>query len=49
MNGYKLIIIWNTGEREEHPYITEEEAINAGKGYKTAFGDQVWTCVVPSR
>lgn len=49
MNGYKLIIVWDTGEREEHHFITEEDAIYAGRDYKIIFGNQVWTCVVPSR
>lgn len=38
---YKLIVIWSTGEKEEHIYPTRESAEIAGKGYKTAFGDQV--------
>lgn len=42
---YTLVVVWYTGEKEEHGYNTREQAEKAEKGYKTAFGSQVWTCI----
>lgn len=43
---YKLIILWETGEREEYTYETKETAIEAQKGYRMAFGNQIsWTAI----
>lgn len=42
--GYELVVIWRTGEKEVHAYATEEEAEEAGDGYKAVFGNQIsWT------
>jgi hypothetical protein len=38
---YKLIVIWETGEKEVHTYDTEEKAESIGDGYKMAFGNQI--------
>jgi len=44
---YKLIILWEGGEREEALYATEKEA---EKGYYTAFGKQIfWSCIIPTK
>lgn len=40
-NGFELVVIWETGEKEVHAYATEEEARTAGNGYKMAFGNQI--------
>lgn len=47
---YKLIILWEGGEREEALYATEKEAEEAEKGYYTAFGKQIfWSCIIPTK
>jgi hypothetical protein len=47
---YKLIIIWEGGEREEATYQEEQKANEAEEGYHKAFGTQIlWTCVIPTR
>ena len=38
---YELVVIWETGEKEVHAYVTEKEAREAGNGYKMAFGNQI--------
>lgn len=38
---YILIVVWESGEKEEHAYNTKEQAEKAGAGYKTAFGKQI--------
>lgn len=46
-NMYKLVIIWETGEKEEHLYNTKEEAENIERGMHKAFGKQIsWTGIV---
>lgn len=45
MKKFTLVVVWYTGEKEEHEYNTHEQAERAEKGYKTAFGSQVWTCI----
>lgn len=41
---YVLIIIWDTGEKEEHSYPTREKAEEIEKGMHRAFGKQIqWT------
>ena len=41
---YELIVIWETGEKEIHPYASREETEQAADGYKMAFGNQIsWT------
>ena len=43
---YKLIILWETGEREEYIYDSKTTAIEAQKGYRLAFGNQIaWTAI----
>lgn len=43
---YTLVVVWNnTGERETHEYPTYKQALKAEKGFKRAFGFQVWTCI----
>ena len=43
---WRLLIIWDTGEKEEAFYDTEEKAREIEAGYKMAFGAQVvFTCV----
>ena len=42
---YKLFVVWETGEKEVHTYATRQEAEEAAKGYKIAFGSQVWVSV----
>ena len=44
---FKLIIIWYTGEREEHLFNTRTKAERAERGYYIAFGNQIdFTCVI---
>lgn len=38
---YKLIIIWETEEKEVHTYENREKAEEIMKGYKKVFGDQI--------
>lgn len=41
---YKLIVIWDSGEKEEATYETIEKAKEIEKGFRMAFGKQVqWT------
>ena len=43
---YRLLIVWDTGEKEENFYSTEEEAREIEAGFKMAFGNQiVFTCI----
>ena len=42
---YKLFVVWETGEKEVHTYATRQEAEEIAKGYKIAFGSQVWVSV----
>lgn len=43
---YKLIVIWETGEKQVYAYKTEAEAEKAAQGFRMAFGKQVeWTGV----
>ena len=43
---YRLLVIWYTGEKEEHTYTSYEKAKEAEKGYYTAFGNQIqFTCI----
>lgn len=39
--NYKLIVIWYTGEKNEHLYKTYEEAQQVANNYKMAFGNQI--------
>ena len=38
---YELVVIWETGEKEVHGYKSQEEAEEASRGYKMAFGNQI--------
>ena len=38
---YELVIVWSTGEQNIYEYHSEEEAEEAGAGFRMAFGDQV--------
>lgn len=38
---YEAVIIWTTGEKETHKYKTYDEAMDAIRGYRTAFGNQI--------
>lgn len=38
---YELIIVWATGEEDIYEYATEQEALNAGYGMRTALGAQI--------
>lgn len=38
---YILIILWESGEKEEYSYTTEAEAKEREAGYKMAFGKQI--------
>lgn len=38
---YELIVVWDTGETDFYEYLTQDEAEEAGKGMKTAFGNQI--------
>ena len=38
---YDLIVCWNDGFKDTFSFTSEEAAINAEKGFKKAFGDQV--------
>ena len=41
---YELIVIWETGEKEVHKYSNREDAEEAEKGFRMAFGNQIsWT------
>ena len=43
---YRLLIVWDTGEKEENFYSTEDEAKKIEAGYKMAFGTQIaFTCI----
>lgn len=43
---YRLLIIWNDGQKEENYYGTEEEAKEIQSGYYMAFGSQVqFSCI----
>lgn len=44
---YELVMIWETGEKEVHEFLTEDQATRSEIGIKQAFGEQVWTCVRP--
>ena len=38
---YDLIVCWNDGLKDTFSFTSEEAAINAEKGLKNAFGNQV--------
>ena len=43
---WRLLVIWDTGEKEENLYETEEQAMEIEAGFKMAFGAQiVFTCI----
>lgn len=45
---YELVIIWadQNDEKKVYEYDTEEQALEAEKGMKTALGNQIaWSCV----
>lgn len=42
---YELVIVWSTGEKETYLYDSLDKAQDAEKGYKMAFGSQLWTCI----
>ena len=43
---WRLLVIWDTGEKEENFYETEEQAMEIEAGFKMAFGAQiVFTCI----
>ena len=40
----ELVVIWETGEKEVHKYNNLEDAKEAEKGFRMAFGNQIsWT------
>ena len=42
----KLVIVWETGEKETHIYDSREKAIEAENGFRMVFGNQIsWTGV----
>lgn len=38
---YDLIVCWNDGLKDTFSFTSEEAALNAEKGFKKAFGNQV--------
>ena len=43
----RLIVIWDTGEKEVHEYDSLEKAREIESGMKVAFGNQIsWTGIV---
>lgn len=42
---YELVIVWSTGEKESYLYDSLDKAQEIEKGYKKAFGSQLWTCI----
>lgn len=38
---YELVIVWENGDKDIYEYPTEEKALEAGKGMKTALGNQI--------
>ena len=47
---YILVIIWESGEREEQEYNSRYDAEIAGAGYIRAFGKQIsWYGIVERR
>lgn len=40
---YNLIVVWNSGEREEHTFATESEARQMENNLQLTFGNQLWT------
>ena len=38
---YELVVVWATGETDVFEYRTEEEAYSAGRGMRTALGNQI--------
>lgn len=47
--NYYLVIIWDDGLRQEFGYLTLDEANEAARGYKMAFGRQVEYCYIRER
>lgn len=45
---FELVVVWSTGEKEVHKYITEQEAEQGAENMRIAFGSQVWVCVRPA-
>lgn len=44
MKSYELVVIWVTGEKEVYGYNNKEDAEEAEKGFRMAFGNQIsWT------
>lgn len=47
---YKLIIIWDNGNREEYIYGTQERAEKTAHSMKVVFGDQIeWLGIVEQK
>ena len=42
---YELIVVWSTGEKESYLYDSLEKAQEIERGYKRAFGSQLWTAI----
>jgi hypothetical protein len=43
---YDLIVCWDDGLKDTFSFTSEEAAVNAEKGFRKAFGDQViCTCI----
>ena len=38
---WKLVVIWDNGDKDIYEYSTEQEAENAAQGMRTAFGHQI--------
>lgn len=50
MNGYELVIIWESGEKEVYAYRTRERAEKTASEMKKVFGNQIsWTGVREGR
>lgn len=41
MNGYKLIVAWENGERSEYLYETREAAEQGAENMEMALGEQI--------
>ena len=41
MKKWELVVVWSTGETDVFEYNTEEEAESAGRGMRTALGNQI--------
>lgn len=50
MNRWELVVVWATGEIDVFEYSTKEEAEGAGRGMRTALGNQIeWWGTRPAK